>query len=360
MKKHSIVVLALASTAIMGLASCAPTTTSSTQTLPETAQAVADKIAATAAICEYSNGQTLKAGEANNNTVPTGKAIYVATKYTIQAWDGSKAVSVTADLAWVMSDKTVLKVGKKDDTHSAVNPMTPYFGQPDFSGTMTCTVTYQEHTATALYNVKVPALAAEPTAYKDLSKLKTAYDKGSIAVNTWVKAYGYVTGFNSDKSKVVIQSSTAGAIVYGSANLFTSVAIGDCLEVIGAISEYYLALELQYSISATKYTGTDVVAVKDNAIDEAGIKKSTDSGWTYAASRVSVSAVLSDVKGNFTVGASKMAVYYTYASADVKTAVSALFTTANVGKTFTVKGIGDSYKGLAEIIPTAASDVALA
>lgn len=364
MKKNSFVVLALAGATIMALTGCNKTASGSStnpQNLPDNAQAVADKVASLAAICQYSNGQTLKAGEANSNIVPVGKVIFAAKSYTIQAWDGSKGVDVTATLAWTVSDKAVLKVGTKDDTHIQISPMTPYYQQPDFSGTLNCTVTYNEKTATVLFNVKVLALTSEPADYKDMSKLRTSKAALAVTSNSWVKAYGYVTGFLSDKSKVYIQSGSYGAVVYGSGDKFPStLKIGDLYVVTGMISEYYGALELQYSVSATAYTGTDVPAVKETALTEDLLKKCTDSGWIYGACLVSATAKLTDTKGNFTVGATKFAAYNKFLSDADWTTVKGLFTTANQGKDFTVKGVGDSYKGLAEFYPTAVSDIALA
>lgn len=371
MKKISKSVLLLSSICAMGLVGCnngSTTNTSNPNSLPETAEAVVEKVAGIANICSYSNGTTLKSGEANSNTVPTGKAIYAATSYSLKAWSNGAEVATTVKLAWALDDATKAKYTIKDktpdDTHESITPKIPAYGQADLSSVLTCTITYGELTKEIIYNVTVKASTVAPVEYTSLATLKSDYNSKKIAKDTAVTVYGYVTAFTSKKDKVYIQSGETALVVYGSASLFPSdLAIGDLYTVTGNIEIYYLALELVSSTSASKSTKTGIVAMSKIALTADLIKACTTSGWEIGSSIVTCSATLkkSDDGFYFAVGDQKLTPYYSSVTTDaVKTAASALIIQGNVDKTFALNGLVDSYKGAAEIIPVNATDWALA
>jgi predicted small lipoprotein YifL len=363
MKKNLFVALALSGAAIMTLAGCGNKAPVNSQNLPATTEEVVAKVASLAAICQYSNGQTLKAG--SDNTIPAGKSVIVATSYTIQAWDGSQAVNTTATLTWSLATTTGWKVTEKspDDVHNTILGTTPAFGKDALTNTLTGTISYNGASADVVYSLTLPASTTAPKDYKSMATLRADYDASKVKKDTFVQVYGYVVGFYSDYSKVILQNGSLACVVYGSGALFSNVAMGDLWTVQGNVEDYYKSLELVGSTSAKKYAGTDIAAVVPVTVDETVIGTCTTDGWSIGSTYGAVTAVLASASGkySFTVGTKSLTPYYnSYTTATVKTAASALLTAANVGKTFALKGIFDSYKGAPEIIPVNATDWALA
>jgi hypothetical protein len=152
MKKTNIMLIALASVAMLASCQSTPSTTSDA----DIANAVAAK---SALIISSATSKGLNIGADGVNNLKSPAYLYVATAFSYpDALVDGKKTTVTASVAWSLSSQENVTKAAFDATHEkytftykSITVATTYV----FTGT----VTYQTATATAIFNVSIAAAA---------------------------------------------------------------------------------------------------------------------------------------------------------------------------------------------------------
>jgi len=348
--------------ALASLTGCGNQTASSSSTLPETYEEVVAKVASTAAIAYMTNGTTGKnmvtTGN-GTNSVPAAGYLLLATSFDVKALVGGAETTVTASIAWTLSDATGWTVAdvKSDATHKQYTPKTPAYGKEDLKPVLTGVITFGEATKDVTYDVVVPASTIAPVEFLKLSDLYTSAVTNK-KTNVFVVTYGYVTGFASNFGSVYITAGGYGCQLYNATSFSSSFVAGHLLKVTGTITNYY-GLELTNVTDVETLTSKEGVDSGDPITPtENDIKAVTGNGTKWDNAFISVNAVYSSYNNGtlkFLVGATP---FYVYLKSTIDAAVlagyKAQFTNSTAtGATYNVKGVVSYYatNSLFEVVP---------
>jgi hypothetical protein len=150
MKKSNLILMAIASVALLGACNKGTADTSD----KEVADAIAGK---SALIVSSGTSKGLNNGASESNTLKKPAYLYVATAFSYpDAYVSGAKTTVTATIAWALSSEANVTKSPFDDTHdkyvftyASITAATTYV----FTGT----VTYKTATATAVFNVSIAA-----------------------------------------------------------------------------------------------------------------------------------------------------------------------------------------------------------
>jgi len=154
MKKSNLILMALASVALLGACNNNAVITDTSD--KDVATAIASK---SALIVSSGTNKGLNNGAKESNTLAKPAYLYVATSFSYpDAYVSGAKTTVTASVSWALSSEANVTKAAFDDTHdkytftySAITTAITYV----FTGT----VTYKTATATAVFNVSIAAAA---------------------------------------------------------------------------------------------------------------------------------------------------------------------------------------------------------
>lgn len=365
----SLKALGLTFAASMLLVSCGNTQTSSNK-YPTNDQEVVDKVATVGAIATTVKNVNLNQGA--NTTLNDGVGIILATKWTVQAWDGSAPVNVSVNIEWSFdSDAGWSKKDKTpDNNHVTYIPTMPKYGQEASHFNLTGVIKYWDATKTVEYALTVNPSTTAPTEYTNLGDFFKDGKIDANKLNKPVVVYGYVLGAPVDGYNAYIGSGAYGCQLYKTQAYKDLYTPGTLLKCTGTMTNYS-GLELTDCLIET-CDRTDIAAVDWVNLDDTVYAALAKNGTVYDnapgtvknAEFVSFTAsdTTKDMTASFKTSTGKEFALFVKKGAtdDTKNAVVNALKDAAAGAKFNLKGVLCSYKGAVQIYGYTADCITLA
>lgn len=336
----------------MMLASCGQEASSSNK-YPTNDQEVVEKVASLGAIAV--NGKNVQLTPGATNTLNDGTSIILATKWSVQAWDGTKPIAVEAKINWTLDSEEgwTKKENNPDSNHVTYVPTQPAYGEEDKEYNLTGVIKYYDGEATLSYKLVVAASTLAPTEITDLGAF---FENGKIKtsmMSKFVTIYGYYVGGSGDCVNSYIAAGAYGCQLYKVSSYSDILTPGTLIKATGTMTNYY-GLELT-NCKLEVSDRTDIAPVNWVELDDTVMSAITGNGTVYDNAPVTatnaefVSCSATSASGSITVNM-KTATGKTFAlyvksgaTQAVRDAVFAVVSAAKAGDHFNLKGVQSYY-----------------